>query len=106
MTNETKNNTDFLVEPKHMLEWELKYGKIPNNTILLINFGWASRWSDKNSYLGITTKNGGGTCNFPGISKGKQAAIHMYNFLILNLKMNNKICFLLKKKTKKKQPND
>ncbi|XP_075236398.1 isatin hydrolase-like [Lycorma delicatula] len=67
MRNETTNNPEFLLKPEHIIEWENEYGPIPNNSVLLINFGWSSRWYNKNSYLGLM--NDGTRCHFPGISK-------------------------------------
>lgn len=51
--------------PSDLEAWEEKNGKIPNDVILLIFYGWGARWPDKKRYLGTDT-NDTTLLHFPG----------------------------------------
>lgn len=61
------NNATLLL-PKHLEQWELKHGSMPNNSVILVNFGWSRFYKDKNLYLGVDENN---HLNFPGKNKVK-----------------------------------
>lgn len=49
----------------HMDNWINKYGSIPNNSVILVKFGWSKFWPDKTKYFGIN-KDQPDSYNFPG----------------------------------------
>ncbi|KAF5293766.1 hypothetical protein FQA39_LY03251 [Lamprigera yunnana] len=52
--------------PKHLVNWERRYGKIPKNSVMLVYFNWGKYYHDRISYLGGDTVD---QFKFPGISK-------------------------------------
>lgn len=68
VSNEVKDNFDFEFEPRHIQSWEAKHGRIPNNTVVLIRFGWSKKhYSNHDDYYGINKTTT--PLNFPGLSK-------------------------------------
>lgn len=59
-----KYGDDFQLQPEHLIEWETKYGKIPNDAIMLISFGWSCKYTNRTRYFGATNP----PYSFPGIS--------------------------------------
>ena len=51
--------------PSDLEAWEQENGKIPDDVILLVFFGWGKHWPDKKKYLGTETKNTS-LLHFPG----------------------------------------
>lgn len=70
VSEKTKSNPDFQLLPEHLEEWEKTNGKFRNNTVLLINFGWASKY-------GTPEYSGAGKPSYPGISE--KAAEYIVN---------------------------
>ncbi|CAH1403270.1 unnamed protein product [Nezara viridula] len=64
-SSETNGNCSFKLSIKELEKWESQNGPFPNNSILLISFGWASRYNNKTEYLGPSSDK---LC-FPGLSK-------------------------------------
>lgn len=59
VSEKSKNAPDFLLQPEHLEEWEKNNGKFRNNTVLFVNFGWASKYPNPefySSYPGISEK--------------------------------------------------
>ncbi|XP_014293134.2 kynurenine formamidase-like [Halyomorpha halys] len=42
-SSETNGNCSFMLSTKELNKWEKQNGPFPNNSVLLISFGWASR---------------------------------------------------------------
>jgi len=62
-------NNDFELTPDHITTWESVNGPIPNGSVVLFRFGWASRhYGNRTAYLGYGTSNST-ELNFPGNSK-------------------------------------
>ncbi|CAH1403268.1 unnamed protein product [Nezara viridula] len=61
---ETNGNCSFKLSTKELQKWECQNGPFPSNSVLLISFGWASRYNNKTEYFGPSDK----IC-FPGLSK-------------------------------------
>ncbi|XP_065205831.1 uncharacterized protein LOC135835493 [Planococcus citri] len=70
VSEKTKSNPDFQLLPEHLEEWEKTNGKFRNNTVLIINFGWASKFGNPEYY-------GSSKPSFPGISE--KAAEYIVN---------------------------
>jgi kynurenine formamidase len=60
-------NYQFTIDD--ILEWEKKYGKIPDNSILLIDTGSSRFWPNKREYMGTDERGEEGVkkLKFPGI---------------------------------------
>lgn len=50
--------------PEHLEEWEKIHREIPQNTVILVNFGWSSKYNNRTMYYG----NAEPPYQFPGIS--------------------------------------
>lgn len=70
VSDKAKSNPDFQLLPEHLSEWEKTNGKFRNNTVLLINFGWALKY-------GTAEYSGNGKPSYPGISE--KAAEYIVN---------------------------
>ncbi|MHC1707680.1 MAG: cyclase family protein [Bacteroidales bacterium] len=77
-------NRDYQVTIDDFEKWEEKYGRIPENAIVLINTGFSKYYPDKLSYTGTTLpgKEGVENLHFPGLHP--DAA----NFLATQRKIN------------------
>ncbi len=64
MSKEAGENPDFLLRPKHILQWEQKHRVIPAGTILILQTNWSRFWSDRKAYMGLRQ----GEMRFPGFS--------------------------------------
>lgn len=51
------------LQQKHLEDWELQNGPIPENSVLLVKFGWAKYYSIPDVYLGGSVDH---KLNFPG----------------------------------------
>ena len=60
---------NYQLSVEDLLEWEENNGKIPDNSILLIDTGSAKYWPDKKSYMGTDKrgKEGVAELQFPGL---------------------------------------
>ncbi|XP_022184520.2 kynurenine formamidase [Nilaparvata lugens] len=63
--SEVQDNAEFTLQSYHLEEWEQMHGNITTTTVILINFGWASKWTNKTLYFGYSRYQ----CHFPKISK-------------------------------------
>lgn len=61
-----KNGSDFLLLPEHLETWVKEHGEVPENAIVLIDFGWSCKYqsSNRSSYFGAQSP----PYSFPGIS--------------------------------------
>lgn len=70
MQDKSKNDPNFVLSVEDIKEWEKSNGNIiPEESVVLINFGWASRYDDKKLYFGSDNPS---QFNFPRL--GKEAA--------------------------------
>lgn len=44
-------DTDFLLEPDHLLSWEAEHGRLPDGAWLLLRTGWSARAHDEAAFL-------------------------------------------------------
>lgn len=61
---------DYLVSVDDLLEWESRYGEMPDGAILLLHTGYARFWPDPLTYTGTTLKGPEAVAalRFPGLS--------------------------------------
>lgn len=61
---------DYQVSVADLQEWESRYLRIPDGTILLIRTGWDERYEDRTAYLGtsLTGPEAVAELHFPGLS--------------------------------------
>ncbi|HSE38414.1 MAG TPA: cyclase family protein [Blastocatellia bacterium] len=65
-----KGDRDYLVSVADLETWETKNGKIPDDSIVLLQTGWSDHWNDRIKYLG-TDKRGPeavAELHFPGLA--------------------------------------
>ena len=60
-------NPDYRVTVRDLEKWEQSHGRIPNGAILLINFGWASRYPNRSLVFNTNDTENSTTFHFPGI---------------------------------------
>ncbi|XP_014275144.1 kynurenine formamidase [Halyomorpha halys] len=60
----TNGNCSYKLSPEELDKWQSQNGQFPDNSVLLVSFGWASRYKNKADYFGPADK----PC-FPGLSK-------------------------------------
>ena len=62
-------NRDYLISLSDIINWEKKYGPIPEKSIVLINTGFAKYYPDKLKYTGtlLSGKEGVANLHFPGL---------------------------------------
>lgn len=66
VSSKTINNADYQVTVDDLKLWEKLNGRIPDDSILLINTGWAKFYPDRKTYLGTDTKDVS-LLHFPGM---------------------------------------
>uniref|UniRef100_A0A1B6DEI5 Cyclase n=1 Tax=Clastoptera arizonana TaxID=38151 RepID=A0A1B6DEI5_9HEMI len=66
LTAKVAGNADFNITADDLIEWEERYGPLPNEVVILINFGWASKYPDRLAYFGGTSNS---DLHFPGVSE-------------------------------------
>jgi len=50
VSSEVNGNSDFLLTADHLKAWEQANGPLPNRSVILVNFGWAHKFGDRQSY--------------------------------------------------------
>ena len=58
-------NHDYTLSPEDIIEWENRNGPIPTESVVIMNTGWAQRWSDSTAFLNEDVQ---GIKHFPGFS--------------------------------------
>ena len=58
-------NADYLLTIEDILEWEKKYGSMPERSIIIMFTGWSRKWKDYDSYK---NQDSDGKLHFPGFS--------------------------------------
>jgi kynurenine formamidase len=62
-------NADYELTVGDLLAWESRYGRIPDDALVLMLSGWGQRWPDVRRYLGSETPGDARTLHFPGFSR-------------------------------------
>ena len=68
-------DTDTLVTPRDLDDFERKHGRIQPGTIVLLRTGWASRWPDRKRYMGDDTPGDATHLHFPGLGPDAARAL-------------------------------
>ncbi|KFM72704.1 hypothetical protein X975_16815, partial [Stegodyphus mimosarum] len=61
-----KEDPDIHLTKDHLIEWESKYGEIPDESLLFVKTGWSRYWPDPATYTGTTERNAS-LLKFPSI---------------------------------------
>jgi kynurenine formamidase len=51
VSEQVEADSDFLLEPEHLLAWEERYGRVPDGCWLLLRTGWSARAHDEVAFL-------------------------------------------------------
>ena len=62
---EAERDPDYQLSAKDIAAWEVKHGKIPAGSILVLRTGWSTRWPDVARYR---NQDANGKMHFPGYS--------------------------------------
>ncbi len=67
--DKAKQNPDYQISIADIKDWESKYGKIPEGSIVLLNTGYDQYWDDYRKYTGTSPKdkNAPTHFHFPGL---------------------------------------
>ncbi|KAE9531964.1 hypothetical protein AGLY_010166 [Aphis glycines] len=65
VSSEVNGNSDFLLTADHLKAWEQANGPLPNRSVILVNFGWAHKFGDRQSYYSGLHE----PYRFPGLSE-------------------------------------
>jgi len=60
---------DYLVTGQDFEEWEKINGPIPEGAVVLLDFGWASKYNNRSEYFGTEDVNDTDSFHFPGLSE-------------------------------------
>lgn len=60
---------DYLLTVQDITSWEVRHGRLPDHSILLIRTGWGRFWGDRKKYLGTDKPLDTVNLHFPGISR-------------------------------------
>ncbi|MFW5952407.1 MAG: cyclase family protein [Gemmatimonadota bacterium] len=63
------DDPDYRVGVADLEAWEAEHGRIPDGALLLLDTGWAERWSDREAYLGTAASGAEAVpeLHFPGL---------------------------------------
>jgi kynurenine formamidase len=63
-----ERNVDYELSVQDLLNWESRYGRIPDGALVFMWSGWGQRWPDRVRYLGTPTPDDAQRLHFPGLS--------------------------------------
>ncbi|GAB5362109.1 hypothetical protein AAMO2058_000769900 [Amorphochlora amoebiformis] len=63
VTKKVEENNDYLLTTQDILDFEAKYGKIKDNSIVIMKTGWGGRFEERKCYENKCSK---GLMHFPG----------------------------------------
>jgi kynurenine formamidase len=63
-----ESNADYELTVHDVLNWESRYGRIPEGALVFMWSGWGQRWPDKVRYFGTPTPDDARSLHFPGLS--------------------------------------
>ncbi|XP_060833795.1 isatin hydrolase-like [Rhopalosiphum padi] len=67
VSHEVNGNGDFLLTVDHLKKWEHDNGPLPQRSVILVNFGWAHKFGNRQLYYNNDTERS--LLSFPGLSK-------------------------------------
>jgi kynurenine formamidase len=53
VTEHVAEDSDFLLEPDHLLAWEADHGRLPDGAWVLLRSGWSARANDEPAFLNV-----------------------------------------------------
>ena len=53
VTEHVAHDSDFLLEPDHLLAWETDHGRLPDGAWVLLRSGWSARANDEPAFLNV-----------------------------------------------------
>ncbi|PSN48062.1 hypothetical protein C0J52_03431 [Blattella germanica] len=57
MTDEVNGNPDFELKPNHIKIWEEQHGELPEDSLLLIRYGWGRYYNNRTQYFGFEPRS-------------------------------------------------
>lgn len=66
VVEKVENDNDYELSLDDLREWESKYGKVKDNSVVIMKTGWSLRFNDKELYY---NKDNEGVMHFPGFSE-------------------------------------
>jgi kynurenine formamidase len=72
IAQEAARDPDYRLTREDVVDWERRYGQIPEGALVLLRTGWSRRWPDRKSYMGDDTEGDASNLHFP--SYGADAA--------------------------------
>ncbi len=61
-------NADYELTVQDLVNWESRYGRIPDGALIFMWSGWGQQWPNRVRYLGTPTPDDARTLHFPGLS--------------------------------------
>ena len=70
ISQKAKSNRDYQVSVGDFTDWESRKGRIPDNSIVLLQTGYGQYWPDRHIYLGTDKRGAEGVAelHFPGLN--------------------------------------
>ncbi|HZS03754.1 MAG TPA: cyclase family protein [Blastocatellia bacterium] len=69
ITQACEKDADYRLTVDDVNAWEKANGRIPDNSIVLVQTGWGKFWPDRKKYLGTDKPGDTANLHFPGISR-------------------------------------
>ncbi|CAG0918097.1 unnamed protein product [Notodromas monacha] len=66
--SQARGSPDFVLTDTHVTEWEAKFGRIPEGSIVFLKTGWSSKLPKMEDYYGTPDYNDTTKLHFPGYS--------------------------------------
>ena len=66
--SQCEQNVDYELTTQDLLNWESRYGRIPDGALVFMWSGWGQRWPDRVRYFGTPTPDDARSLHFPGLS--------------------------------------
>jgi len=66
VSSKAANFDNYQVSLEDVIDWEKKYGKIPDKAMVCMRSGWSKFWDNEKKYQNIGPNK---SMNFPGFSK-------------------------------------
>lgn len=63
-----EGDSDYELTIQDVLNWESRYGRIPDGALVFMWSGWGQRWPDRARYFGTPTPDNAQSLHFPGFS--------------------------------------
>uniref|UniRef100_A0A1B6GTM3 Cyclase n=1 Tax=Cuerna arida TaxID=1464854 RepID=A0A1B6GTM3_9HEMI len=69
LRQKASNDSDYLVSVEDFEDWEEQQGPIPDGAVIIMDFGWASKYKNASEYFGTPFTNNTELYHFPGLSE-------------------------------------